>query len=85
MSQNQILAVMDYPEGQRFIASAGARGTNSVSFLPVESYLLDMDEKLFPKALEPMDPMACPPEMTEKLISSSCQAGEHTGGVLVPE
>src|SRR5262249_31919474 len=83
VSQNPVLAVMDYPEGQRFLAGTGSGRTASGGFPPVESFLLDMDEKLFPKALEPKDPEACPPEMVDKLISSNRQSAvENTLGAV---
>ena len=67
--RNPILAVMDYPEGQRFLVATGGGRFSSSGFQPVESYLLDLDETLYPKALPPEDPLACPPEEGEAGVS----------------
>lgn len=66
---NPILAVMDYPEGQRFLSGSSGRFGGGAT--PVESYLLDLDEKLYPKTLQPMDIDACPPETPDPLVSGT--------------
>jgi hypothetical protein len=73
--QNNILAVMDYPEGQRFLSTSTGGRFTSGGAIPVESYLLDLDANLYPKTLAPMDFNACPPEMLDTFISSTPKHG----------
>jgi hypothetical protein len=77
--QNPVLAVMDYPEGQRFLSHSGGGRFTGGGSTPVESYLLDLDTKLMPKTLAPMDIDACPPEMPDSLVSGTY------GGKLGPQ
>ena len=69
--QNNVLAVMDYPEGQRFLGTTVGGRVTSGGAVPVESYLLDLDKSLFPATVAPMDLDACPPEMVAPLVSGT--------------